>query len=184
MPIYRKTLLAASLMLLCAASGTALAHDNDHKNGPWNNSTQNRNYGYHDTRKDDHHRDYGWDDHDNHDRNDWNNRKYDNKDWNHNNDRGGNHDWRNDFQIHVPSYLKNTRKVLPLLIVVDNKGTYRGVPTHKFFQQKAGREGLILAYAYGNGYGRHDDNAIIRSVLSLLDSHYRVDTRRINVYYN
>ncbi len=178
MPKLNKMFLTASLLLMsAAASGAALAHDNDHRGGAWGGGYQGRDYGY----NDDDHREDGWredGDDDRYDR-DWDKRKYYDKKW----DR---YDYRKAFDLHVPKRLKGTHARLPLLIVVDSRGTFKGVPSPRFYRDKAAREGFILAYTYSRnpyGFRRHEDD-IVRSVLGLLDGHYRVNTNRINIRYD
>ncbi len=184
MPKLNKIFLTATLLLMsAAASGAALADDNNHRGSPWGGGSQGRDYGYNDD-----HRDHGWHDHDDDDRDDrdWNkDRRYDDN-WDRYGGYNNRYDWRKAFDLHVPKRLKGSHARLPLLIVVDSRGSFRGVPSERFYRDKAAREGFILAYTYSRnpyGYRRHQDD-IIRSVLGLLDGHYRVNTNRINIRYD
>ncbi|MBK9585547.1 MAG: hypothetical protein KA099_02715 [Alphaproteobacteria bacterium] len=191
MPRLRKTLLTASLLLMsAAASGMALADNNNHHGGKWGGS-ENRDYGYDDHGRwddDDDPREDNWrEDGDDHRGGyDWNKRKHYDKQWDRYGGYNNRYDWRKAFDLHVPKRLKGTHARLPLLIVVDSRGNFRGVPSHRFYRDKAAREGFILAYTYSRnpyGFRRHEDD-IVRSVLGLLDGHYRVNTNRINVRYD
>lgn len=162
-----KKLLAALLALsMLAISSPALASGKSGKHGRHHINPPN----------------YGWNDN-RHNGNRWDNRGY-----------GGGKQYKYNynryrFDTHVPRHLRYSRATLPVMIVIDSSGNYRGQSAARFFQTKAAREGFILAYTYDRGYkgrylSRQDKDAIVRSVLNMLDGHYRVDTRRINFYFN
>lgn len=167
----KKRLLAAllTLSLLSFAAPAFADDDHRHKNHHGGGKYDRPNYGWDEDRKyerDDDDRDHrGWD-----------------------NKRGHQYN-RYTFDTHVPRHLKHSRHRLPVLIVIDSKGKYRGHSARHFFQQKAAREGFILAYAYDHNRNGHrmsnrEKDYLVQSVLSMLDGHYRPDTRRINFYFN
>lgn len=170
------------LLLICAmAPDTAFSHENENYHKGWNGGSENEpGYEY-----DEDTRGYGWDYDHGHS---WNHRKDKNFDRNKKFDHSSENFWRRAFDVHIPRNLKGTHQRLPLLIVVDSKGTYRGKPSRIFYQQKAAREGFILAYALQKGpyiySNRRDDDLLVRTVLNMLDGYYRVDTRHINVRYD
>ena len=191
----RQTLLAASLLLMSAgAFGTALAHDDGHRKGSsGGESSESRHYDYgnrgdHDD--DDRRPDNGWRDVEDDNWNDphWKRKKQNSHDGKYYEKRYNEDFWRKAFNLHAPGYLKGVDRRLPLLIVVDSKGEFRGQPSRVFFQKKAHREGFILAYALVKGdrvYNDGDtDDLIVRTVLNMLDGHYRVNTDRISIRYD
>ena len=192
----RQTLLAASLLLMSAgAFGTALAHDDDHRNGSsGGGSSESRHYDYGNrgTLDDDDDRrpDNGWRDVEDDNWNDphWKRKKQNSHDGKYYEKRYNEDYWRKAFNLHAPSYLKGVDRRLPLLIVVDSTGEFRGQPSRVFFQKKAHREGFILAYALVKGHrvydDGHTDDLIVQTVLNMLDGHYRVNTDRISIRYD
>lgn len=171
----KKPLLATllTLSILTFAIPAYAGDDHRHKNHHGGGKSHGPNYGWQEDRHDKRYDD----------------KRYDNK---HNNNwhkkRGYQYN-RYNFDVHVPRHLRHARHRLPVFIVIDSKGKYRGHGTKHFFQQKAAREGFILAYAYDHSRNGHrmsnrDKDYLVHSVLSMLDNNYRPDTRRINFYFN
>lgn len=93
------------------------------------------------------------------------------------------------FDYHVPKNLKHSRKHLPLMIVIDKSGYYRGQNTESFFVSKASREGFVLAYTYDSRGPYHpasyrDEDRIVNSILNALSGSARIDTNRIRIFRN
>lgn len=173
----KKTLLATLLTLSVLAFGTpAIAHDrHGHKEHHGGGKNHRPDYGWHDDRGHDHHNNRHDDRHD--------------KRWDKRWDNDRHHAKRYNFDMHVPRHLRHARHHLPVLIVIDGKGKYRGHSTRNFFERKAAREGFILAYAYDHGHYGHrlsnrDKDDLVRSVLNMLDGHYHPHTRRISFHFN
>lgn len=166
-------------------------YENDHRDDP-------PVYNWKEHHKDDHDRDYKNDrkyDYGHHHGN--GNNLYDNdnykkhkgSDYDRNHDGNSKHkSKRYNFDLHIPGHLKYTRARLPIFIVLDRSGKYRGQSAERFFQAKAKREGFILAYTYDRSYGNNlsnrDKDYIVNSILNRLDGHYRINTNNIRFYFN